>query len=111
MRSRVFRPGAGGAASLGPCAELDVIDVLGDGWLVAADRAGRVAAKPDLGEGCGERVEEQEPADERVADPEGELSASVAWIEPITPGRTPRTPPSAQLGASSGGGGCGNRQR
>ena len=29
---------------------------------------------------------------------------SVAWIEPTMPGSTPRTPASAQLGASSGGG-------
>ena len=43
--------------------------------------------------------------------PSASLSASFAWIEPITPGSTPSTPPSAQLGASSGGGGCGNRQR
>ena len=39
------------------------------------------------------------------------LIASVAWIEPITPGRTPNTPPSAQLGTVPGGGGEGKRQR
>ena len=33
------------------------------------------------------------------------------WSEPTTPGNTPSTPPSAQLGASSGGGGCGKRHR
>ncbi len=31
--------------------------------------------------------------------------------QPMIPGRTPSTPPSAQLGASSGGGGVGKRQR
>src|SRR6476659_185014 len=43
--------------------------------------------------------------------PSASLRASVAWIDPTTPGSTPRTPPSAQLGASSGGGGVGKRQR
>src|SRR5439155_20739138 len=43
--------------------------------------------------------------------PSASLIASLACREPITPGSTPSTPPSAQLGASSGGGGCGNRQR
>ena len=33
--------------------------------------------------------------------PSATFSASVAWIEPMTPGSTPSTPPSAQLGASS----------
>ena len=39
------------------------------------------------------------------------LIASVAWIAPITPGSTPNTPPSAQLGTVPGGGGDGNRHR
>ena len=39
------------------------------------------------------------------------LIASVAWIEPTIPGSTPRTPASAQLGASSAGGASGNRSR
>jgi len=33
------------------------------------------------------------------------LIVSIAWIEPTMPGKTPNTPASAQLGASSGGGG------
>ena len=43
--------------------------------------------------------------------PSSNLSASLACSEPTMPGRTPSTPPSAQLGASSGGGGLGKRQR
>ena len=39
------------------------------------------------------------------------LIASVAWITPISPGSTPSTPPSAQLGTSPGGGGSRKRQR
>ena len=39
------------------------------------------------------------------------LIASVAWMTPMTPGSTPSTPPSAQLGTSPGGGGSGYRQR
>ena len=39
------------------------------------------------------------------------LSVSVAWIVPISPGSTPNTPPSAQLGTRPGGGGSRNRQR
>ena len=35
------------------------------------------------------------------------LSVSVAWMVPMIPGSTPRTPPSAQLGTSPGGGGSG----
>ena len=37
--------------------------------------------------------------------PRMSLIASVAWITPISPGSTPSTPPSAQLGTSPGGGG------
>ena len=54
-----------------------------------------------------ERVEEQQPADERLADAERSLIASFACSEPMMPGSTPSTPPSAQDGASSGGGGSG----
>ena len=39
--------------------------------------------------------------------PRTSFSASFAWSKPMIPGSTPRTPPSAQLGASSGGGGVG----
>ena len=39
--------------------------------------------------------------------PSSSLIASVAWIVPITPGSTPSTPPSAQLGTRPGGGGSG----
>ena len=43
--------------------------------------------------------------------PSSSLIASVACSRPITPGSTPSTPASLQLGAASGGGGSGNRQR
>ena len=39
------------------------------------------------------------------------LIASFVCSEPTMPGSTPSTPPSAQDGASSGGGGSGKRQR
>ena len=39
------------------------------------------------------------------------LIASVAWIVPTMPGKTPKTPASEQLGTSPGGGGVGKRQR
>src|SRR5438034_5561877 len=43
--------------------------------------------------------------------PSSSLSVSIAWIEPMIPGRTPSTPPSAQDGTSPGGGGWEYRQR
>ena len=43
--------------------------------------------------------------------PSASFSVSFACYEPITPGSTPSTPPSAHDGASSGGGGVGKRQR
>ena len=39
------------------------------------------------------------------------LRTSVAWINPIIPGTTPRTPASFQLGTEPEGGGSGKRQR
>ena len=50
------------------------------------------------------------PALRRQLVEDGEL-ASFACSDPITPGRTPSTPPSAHDGASSGGGGVGKRHR
>ena len=35
---------------------------------------------------------------------------SVAWMQPMMPGSTPSTPPSAQLSTMPGGGGSGSRQ-
>ena len=92
-------------------AELDVVDVLGDRRVLAADGAGRVAPERDLGERAASASKSSSRPTSGSPIPSASFSASVAWIEPITPGRTPSTPPSAQLGASSGGGGCGNRQR
>ena len=39
------------------------------------------------------------------------LIVSSAWIDPMMPGSTPSTPASAQLGASSAGGGSGTMSR
>ena len=39
------------------------------------------------------------------------LIASMACMEPMMPGRTPRTPASAQLGTVPGSGGSGSMQR
>jgi sulfur-carrier protein adenylyltransferase/sulfurtransferase len=43
--------------------------------------------------------------------PMASLRISVAWMQPMMPGSTPNTPPSAQLGTMPGGGGSGYRQR
>src|SRR5262249_22932270 len=51
-------------------AELLVVDVLDRARVLAADRALRVAAQGDLVEGRVERVEEHQPAGERLADPQ-----------------------------------------
>jgi hypothetical protein len=88
-------------------AELDVVHVVRDRGAVPTNRAIRVAAHRDLVERRPEGVEEEEAPGECVT----AVEASLAWIEPMIPGRTPRTPPSAQLGASSGGGGWGYRHR
>src|SRR4029077_18646669 len=58
-------------------AELDVVDVLSDARIVAADRAVRAALDLHLVELRRERVEEQQPADERVADPGRKLDRLV----------------------------------
>src|SRR5436309_3061505 len=54
-------------------AELDVVDVLRDRGRLPADGARRVAADLHLGEGGRERVDEEEAAHERLADPERQL--------------------------------------
>jgi hypothetical protein len=54
-------------------------------------------------------VEQSRPA--TVGRPSTSLIASVACSTPITPGSTPSTPASAQLGDAPGGGGAGYRQR
>jgi hypothetical protein len=43
--------------------------------------------------------------------PRSTLIVSSAWIDPMMPGSTPSTPASAQLGASSAGGGSGTMSR
>ena len=39
------------------------------------------------------------------------FNTSVAWMAPMTPGNTPSTPPSPQLGTAPDGGGSGYKQR
>src|SRR6476620_7882143 len=65
--------GSGSCVRRPPAAELDIVHVLGDGGAVATDRAVRVAAKIDLAELGRQRVEEEQPPDQRLADPEAEL--------------------------------------
>ena len=93
-------------------AELDVVDVLGDRRVVAADRALGVAAHGDLVERRSERVEEQEPAGERVAALEDELQRLVRLDRADDPRQDAED---AAFGAARarapGGGGCGKRQR
>src|SRR6478672_1639106 len=64
-------------AACSSTAELDVVDVLGDRRLLAAHRAVRAALDLHLGELGREGVEEQEPADERLADAGGQLDRLV----------------------------------
>src|SRR5207248_10920439 len=64
-RSSGGLPGAG--------AELDVVDVVRDRRVLAADGAGRIAADRDLVELRGQRVEQEQPADKGFADSEQEL--------------------------------------
>jgi hypothetical protein len=84
-------------------AELLVVDELDLAGILAADRALRVAVHLELDELHRERVVAQLAADERIADPEQQLDRLGRLERPDDPGSTPRTPPSAQLGASSGG--------
>ena len=59
-----------------------------------------------------QRVVGQESTDQRIAQLSRiNLMVSIAWIDPTMPGSTPSTPASAQLGASSAGGGSGIMQR
>ena len=80
-------------------AELDVVDVVGDGRVVAADRALGVAAEADLRELRLERVEEEQAADERLADPERELQRLVGLERADDPGQDAED---AALGAARG---------
>ena len=80
--------------------------VLGDQdrpGVVAAGRARRVPAHLEGPEALLERVVGQQPPTSGSPNPSSNLIVSTAWIEPTMPGRTPSTPASAQLGASSAG--------
>src|SRR5579884_3116546 len=66
------------ATSLSACrAELDVVDVVGDRRLVAAHGAVGPPLDAHLVELRRERVEEEQPADQRLADPERQLERLV----------------------------------
>jgi hypothetical protein len=54
-------------------AELDVVDVVRDRRVLAAHGAVGVAADPDLVKLPCERIEEKEPANQRLADAERQL--------------------------------------
>ena len=93
-------------------AELVVVDQRGDRRRLAAHRALGVGAHRERVPGLAQRVVHQQPPDERLALPDDELDAP----RPPAPTRSPRrarpsTPPVAQDGTASGGGGSGNTQR
>ena len=88
-------------------AELVVVDQLGDGRVRAADGAVGVLAQLEGAEVHAERVDQQQAADERLADAEDELDDLGGLDDADRPGRMPRTPPSAQEGTRPGGGGSG----
>src|SRR5579885_1162464 len=63
-------------------AELHVVDVLGDGWVISAHRAVRATLDVHLVELRRQRVEEQKASDERLADPGRELDRLVRLQRP-----------------------------
>ena len=65
--------GSGGRGGRRDAAELLVVDQLGDGGVVAADRTVRVLAELQLAETHPQRVVDQKAADERLADPHDQL--------------------------------------
>ena len=92
-------------------AELLVVDQLGDGRMVAAHRAFRIAAQLQLAEAHGQRVVQHQAADQRLADAQDQLHGFGGLNQADDAGQNPSTPPSAQLGTRPGGGGSGYRQR
>src|SRR5215213_1831486 len=70
------------AAGRSSRAELDVVDVLGDRGVLAADGAVGLALDANLEEVGRERVDVQEPADQRVADPDRQLDRLVRLQRP-----------------------------
>ena len=106
---RVRSPAGVGAVELRRrhAAELLVVDQRRDGRVRAAHRAVRILAQLQLAELHPQRVEQQEPADQRLADAEDQLERLGRLDQPMMPGSTPSTPPSAQLGTRPGGGGSG----
>src|SRR5439155_20679102 len=69
-----------------------------DARLLAAHRALGIAPELDLAEAHAERVVGQEPPDQGLAHPDQELDGLRRLDHAITPGSTPRTPASLQLG-------------
>ena len=78
---------------------------------VAAQWALGIPPEVELAKAHRQGVEQQQPAEQRLAHAEQQFERLVGLDDPMMPGNTPSTPPSAQLGTEPGGGGSGNRQR
>ena len=85
-------------------AELDVVDVLGDRRVVAADGAVGIAPHRHLVERRTERVEEEQPPGERVAAVEDQLQRLARLQRADDAGQDAEDASSAQLGAQLGAG-------
>jgi len=70
--------------------------------IFTARRARRIASNLKGSETLVHRVVREKTTDERSPSSNNNLIVSIAWIEPTMPGKTPNTPASRKLGASSG---------
>jgi len=84
-----------------------VIDQLRDRLVRSAERTLRILAQLQLAELHFERVEEEQPPDQRVALADDQLHRFRRLDRPHHARSTPSTPPSAQLGTVPGSGGSG----
>ena len=92
-------------------AELVVVDELVNCGVRSAHGAVGILAELQLAKLRRERIEQKQSADQQLATAYQQFDGSIACNEPMMPGSTPSTPPSAQEGTKPGGGGCGYRQR
>ena len=89
-------------------AQLLIVHQFGNGGMLAAQRAVGIAPDADLAEPHGQRIVQQQAPYQRGSPwPIMSLIVSVAWMTPITPGNTPKTPTSLHDGTMPGGGGVG----
>src|SRR5947209_2897345 len=104
-----FRHLHGGAGSFfaAHAAEFVVIDQLGDRAMRTAHRAIGFLRSLSSRNFIPRASNKSKRPTRFSPQPRISLMVSIAWIEPTIPGRTPRTPPSAQEGTSPGGGGSG----